>query len=122
MTKKQAKTGPLHRISSDDFIFAQEVLSIAALIGLPYEQTQRKAVIRLIPTVYVLREKMGFTFKQITALCNRCGFTLAESTIRVYYSQLLPLLQKECDVMMQEFSLLAAEKQLTQIDQYKLRE
>ncbi len=93
--------GPLRRVSPDVAHIAQQVLMLAA-IGGPDDQTQRKAFIKIIPSIYVARKRMGATFKEITVWCSRCGLNLSESTVRAYYSQLQPQLQQECDAMMEK--------------------
>lgn len=94
--------GPLRRFSAAESLAAREILTVVAAIGAFDDTTQRKAFIGLIPSIYVLRKQHRRTFKEITALCNRSGFVLSESTVRSYYSQFQPKLQKECDALLQE--------------------
>jgi len=81
---------PLNRISANDAFVAREVLATLAAIGEPPEQTQRRLFIKLIPIIYVMRKRFGYTFKQITKLCHTNGLKLTQSTIRVYSPNSLP--------------------------------
>jgi hypothetical protein len=106
MTMKRVKpTGPLRRLTSDDYFVIKRVLAITARIGIPNDQTQRKAFKKMVPTIFAVRKKTGATFQEITTLFNKCGFALKQSTVRSYYAQFLPLLQKECEAMVQELTL-----------------
>lgn len=105
---RQAK-GPLHRISAFQMDVLGDVLDIYALGFNPCEQTQRQAFRKLLPHVYVLRKLHQFTFKKITVALAQCGLKLSESTVRVYYSKMLPKYQAEC-----ELHLVEAEKSLAE--------
>lgn len=108
MTMKQTKSSrPARRLSSDDFVVARQTLSVTALTGTPHDLTQRKAFKTLVPTIYALKKMTPITFRQITDLCNQCGFKLTPSTARSYYTKFAPLMQKECEAMVHELSLAA---------------
>lgn len=94
--------GPLRRFSAAESLAASELLTVWAAIGVFDDTTQRKAFLSLVPSIYVLRKQRRRTFKEISALCHRAGFRLTESTVRSYYSQFQPKLQKECDALLRE--------------------
>lgn len=98
----------LHRIAGIDAIAARKVLLITFLAVEP-DQTQRHAFSSLLPEIYMLRNKDGYTFKKITKLLRDCGIKLAEPSVRVYYYQMLPSRKNECIVKMQEQALLWSE-------------
>jgi len=60
-----ARSGPLQRLASLDLAAAQHVLETAALLIVPDDLTQRRAFERLMPNLYVLRNK-GFTWGQMS--------------------------------------------------------
>ncbi len=94
--------GPLRRFSAEESLAASELLTVWAAIGVFDDTTQRKVFVTLVPSIYVLRKQRRRTFREITLLCNRAGFRLSESTVRSYYSQFQPKLQKECDALLRE--------------------
>ncbi|OIQ74780.1 hypothetical protein GALL_435630 [mine drainage metagenome] len=57
----------------------------------------------------MLRCKKGYTFNKITVLLRDCGIKLTESSVRVYYSQMLPAREEECIIKMEEQALLLEE-------------
>lgn len=86
---KQLKTRQpkrLHMVSADDFASAKNMLEMAILMLEAEEQTQRQTFGTMMPTMYRLRNVDGFTFQQITSLLGKCGFKLAQSSVRAYYS------------------------------------
>lgn len=100
--------GPLHRISSSDFAVAEEVLKTAALLIVPEDQKQRQAFEKLMPHLYVLRNK-GCSWPQLTKLLGECGFNLQPSTVRAYFSEMLATRMDVCQGRMNEqIALLAA--------------
>ncbi|WP_394475072.1 hypothetical protein [Ralstonia mannitolilytica] len=102
------RSGPLHRISSSDFAVAEEVLKTAALLIVPEDQKQRQAFEKLMPHLYVLRNK-GCSWPQLTKLLGECGFNLQPSTVRAYFSEMLATRMDVCQGRMNEqIALLAA--------------
>jgi hypothetical protein len=102
------RSGPLHRISSSDFAVAEEVLKTAALLIVPEDQKQRQAFEKLLPHLYVLRNK-GCSWTQLTKLLGECGFNLQPSTVRAYFSEMLAARMDVCQGRMNEqIALLAA--------------
>ena len=99
----------LCRVSGSDAIAAKEIFLLAFLIVEPEHQTQRRLFRSLLPTIYMLRNKDGYTFKQITSLLWDSGIKLAEPSVRVYYSQMLPCHEGECIIKMEEWALLREE-------------
>jgi hypothetical protein len=75
----------LHRISGVEAIAAKEIFQLAFLSLEPDDQTQRRLFSSLLPVIYMLRNKEGYTFKQITKLLRDCDIKLAEPSVRVYY-------------------------------------
>ncbi|HIH2745201.1 TPA: hypothetical protein ACYLN4_000879 [Burkholderia lata] len=102
------RSGPLHRISSSDFAVAEEVLKTAALLIAPEDQKQRQAFEKLMPHLYVLRNR-GYSWVQLTKLLSESGFNLQPSTVRSYFSELLAARMDVCQARMNEqIALLAA--------------
>ena len=108
---KMHTTRPRHlcRVSGSDAIAAKEIFLLAFLIVEPEHQTQRRLFRSLLPTIYMLRNKDGYTFKQITSLLWDSGLKLAESSVRAYYCKMLPGLKDECIIKMEEWALLRDE-------------
>lgn len=96
-----SRRGPLRRVSADDFASAEEVVKTAALLLVPDEQTQRQVFEKLMPHLYVLRNK-GCSFVQLTKLLNQCGVNLQPSTVRTYYSEMLADRLDICQARMNE--------------------
>lgn len=111
LNKKEwaARPAHLHRITDVEVRVAREVLQLAFYALEPSDLTQRQTFSKLMPTIYVLRNKQGYTFKQITSLLEQCGFKLTPSSVRVYYSEMLPDRQAECISKMAEEILILAE-------------
>ena len=109
--KKMIVTRPahLHRIKSAKFAAAQEVLLLSALTLGPDDRTQRQAFSTLMPDIYFLRTTQGYTFKKITTLLRECGFKLTESSVRVYYYELIPKRKKEYIKHAEEKELILSE-------------
>ena len=99
---------PRHKIPSTDYSFADGLLEAAALLMVPADQGQRAAFERLMPRLYILKEK-GFSIFQITELLNQSGFKLQPSTVRIYYNELLAKRMDQCQSLMSEQILLLAE-------------
>lgn len=100
--------GPLHRVAATDYSTAEEVLKTAALLIVPEDQTQRQAFEKLMPHLYVLRNR-GCSWAQLTRLLTECGFKLQPSTVRTYFSEMLAARMDVCQARMNEqISLLAA--------------
>lgn len=102
----------LHRLNGVDSLAIREVLLVTSIAVEPDDQTQRREFSSLLPTIYRLRNKNRFTFKQITSLLHASGIKLAESSVRVYYSQMIPLREEECIIEMEEWALV--EEQIMQ--------
>lgn len=83
-----SKRTKLHRVSAEDFVFSEETLKTAALLIVPDDLTQRASFAKLMPHLYVLRNK-GCSWAQLTTLINKTGFKLQPSTVRSYYSEML---------------------------------
>ena len=101
-------SGPRHKIPSTDYSFADGLLEAAALLMVPADQGQRAAFERLMPRLYILKEK-GFSILQITELLNQSGFKLQPATVRIYYNELLAKRMDQCQSLMSEQILLLAE-------------
>lgn len=100
--------GPWHRISAPDFSTAEEVLKAAAVLMVPEDQTQRQALEKLMPTLYVLKN-IGFSFPQLAGLLSQCGFNLQPSSVRDYFREMLATRMDICQERMNEQMLLMAE-------------
>ena len=107
MTTKKPR-GPWHRVSAPDFSTAEEVLKAAALLIVPEDQTQRQALEKLMPHLYVLKN-IGFSFAQIAGLLGQCGFNLQPSGVRDYFREMLATRMDLCQERMNEQMLLMAE-------------
>lgn len=102
------RTGPLQRVAAADFSTAEEVLKSAALLIVPDDQTQRQAVDKLMPHLYVLRNK-GCSWAQLAKLLGECGINLQPSTVRIYYTEMLATRMDICQQRMNEqIALMAA--------------
>lgn len=93
--------GSLHRVAASDFSTAEEVLKTAALLIVPEDQTQRQAFERLMPHLYVLRNR-GCSWAQLAKLLAECGFKLQPSTVRTYFSEMLADRMNVCQARMNE--------------------
>lgn len=93
------KRKKLQRVAADDFSFCEEALKTAELLIVPDDQTQRAAFEKLMPHLYVLRNK-GCSWPQLTALLNKSGFKLQPSTVRSYYSEMLLKSMNLCQARM----------------------
>lgn len=103
-----ARTGPLQRLTAASFATAEEVLKTAALLVVPDDQTQRQAFEKLLPHLYVLRNK-GCSWAQLTKLLAECGFKLQPSTVRSYFSEMLADRMDICQARMNEqIAIMAA--------------
>ena len=106
--KQGAKPGPRMRMGGVDFSTAEEVLKAAALLIVPEDQSQRQAFEKLMPQLYVLRNK-GCSIQQLTALLTECGFKLQPSTVRDYFREALARQMNVCQERMNEQIVLLAE-------------
>lgn len=93
------KRRKLQRVGAEDFSFCEEALKTAELLIVPDDQTQRAAFERLMPHLYVLRNK-GCSWPQLTTLLNKSGFKLQPSTVRSYYSEMLLKSMNLCQARM----------------------
>lgn len=101
-------TRALQRVAASDFSVAEEVLKTAALLIVPEDQTQRQAFEKLMPHLYVLRNK-GCSWPQLAKLLGECGFNLQPSTVRSYFSEMLAARMDVCQARMNEqIALMAA--------------
>lgn len=89
------KARKLHRLTPTDAATIERALLLQALIGYR-ETTQRNEISKVLPDLYVLREAQGMTFKQLSSLLRKIGLKLSESSLRVYYCQMLPDRLAEC--------------------------
>lgn len=102
------RRGPLQRVGAEDFTVAEEMLRTAAFLVVPEDQTQRMAFEKLMPHLYVLRNK-GCSWAQLTKLLSQCGFKLQPSSVRQYYSEMLAERMDICQARMNEqIAILAA--------------
>jgi hypothetical protein len=91
-----------------DFATAEEVLKTAALVVVPEDQTQRQAFEKLMPHLYVLRNK-GCSWAQLAKLLAECGFKLQPSTVRSYFTEMLAGRLDVCQTRMNEqIAIMAA--------------
>jgi len=108
-----ARSGPLQRLASLDLAAAQHVLETAALLIVPDDLTQRRAFERLMPNLYVLRNK-GFTWGQMSKLLAECKLNLQPSTVRTYYNEMLAERMDICQARMNEqIAIMAAVRKET---------
>jgi len=105
---QQRKGGPIKRIADVDFSTAEAVLKAAMTLIVPDELSQRQAFKRLVPYLYVLRNK-GCSWSQLTQLVNDCGFDLQPASVRTYYGEMLSERQDQCQERMNDQILLLAE-------------
>ena len=95
-SKVKKSRGKLQRISADQLSVGRELLLQIALRMKPNDQTQRRIFSSYLPEIYFLNEKVGCTFKSITKYLKEIGLNLTESSVRVYYSEMLPNRIQEC--------------------------
>lgn len=88
--------GKLQRVSGDQILFAQEFLLQVFLRVEPDHQTQSRTFSRILPVIYYLKVHEGCTLKSITKYLNEIGIALSYSSVRVYYSKMLPKHMQEC--------------------------
>lgn len=102
--KKVKATRPahLHRITAEEVITARKLILLACLGLEPNDRTQRQVFSSFMPDIYILRNKEGYTFKQVTSFLHECGLKLKESSVRVYYTQMFPAREEECIRIMNE--------------------
>lgn len=100
--------GVRRKVPATDFASAEAILQAAALLIVPDDQTQRQAFERLMPQLYVLKNK-GCSFLQIADLLAQVGFKLQPSAVRVYYNEILAARMEMCQSRMNEQILLLAE-------------
>jgi hypothetical protein len=103
-----ARSGPLQRVDALNFTTAEEVLKTAALLVVPEDQTQRQAFEKLMPHLYVLRNR-GCSWAQLAKLLGECGFKLQPSTVRSYFTEMLASRLDVCQARMNEqIAIMAA--------------
>lgn len=109
--------GPRPRVASDAFASAEEFLKAAAFIVVPEDQSQRKAFEKLMPHLYVLRDK-GCSFAQLAGLLTKCGLNLQPSTVRRYFEEMLAARMDVCQKQLKEQMALLSEvrKETKQLD------
>lgn len=95
-SKVKKSRGKLQRISGVQLSVGRELLFQFSLRVTPNNQTQRRIFSRYLPDIYFLKEKTGCTFKSITKYLKDIGLNLSESSVRVYYSEMLPMRLQEC--------------------------
>jgi hypothetical protein len=72
------------------------------IIGAAKDLTQRKALEKLIPNLFVMR-KLNFSWDQITELLNgKCGFKLRTGTVRTYFSEMAKKQEYLCQAAMKK--------------------
>src|SRR5450830_387602 len=98
----------LKRVADVDFAAAEEVFKAAAYLIVPDDQTQHQAFLKLMPYLYVLKNK-GCSFGQLTTLLTSCNFNLQPSTVKDYYNGALATRMDICQERMNEQILLLAE-------------
>ena len=91
----------LKRVTATDMTAVEEVLKVAMYSIVPDDQTQRQAFEKLMPYVYVLRNK-GCSWSQLANLLSKCGFELQPSTVRSYFSEMLATRMEMCKERMNE--------------------
>lgn len=96
-----SKRKKLQRVGAEDFSFCEEALKTAEILIVPEDQTQRAAFEKLMPHLYVLRNK-GCSWSQLTTLLNKSGFKLQPSTVRSYYSEMLLKSMNQCQARMNQ--------------------
>jgi hypothetical protein len=106
--KQKTPRGPLQRLPGEDISTVDAVFKAAMLLLVPEDQTQRKAFERLMPYLYVLRNK-GCSWPQLTKLLGDCKIHLQPSTVRAYYSEMIGTRMDICQNQMSEQILLLAE-------------
>jgi hypothetical protein len=90
------------------------VLKTAELLIVPEGQSQRRAFEKLMPHLYVLRQK-GYSFPQLAKLLGDVGIKLQPSTVRAYYHEMLAERMDICQARMNEqIALMAAIRAETQ--------
>lgn len=102
------KPAKLKRVTNVDFSEAEEIFKVAAYLTVPEDQTQHQAFLKLMPHLYVLRNK-GCSFVQLTTLLTKCNFNLQPSTVKDYYNNALANQMDICQERMNEQILLLAE-------------
>lgn len=94
--KVKQTRGKLHRVSADQSSIGHELLLQIALLIEPNDQTQRRIFSNYLPEIYFLKKKKGYTFKFITKCLKEIGLNLSASSVRAYYSEMLPKRIQEC--------------------------
>jgi len=108
MSEVSARRASPIRVAAVDFSIAEEVLRTAGLLIVPEDQSQRKAFEKLMPHLYVLRNK-GCSWAQLAKLLGECGFKLQPSTVRTYFGELLAERMDICQARMNEqIAIMAA--------------
>lgn len=107
------RRGKLHRINAQDAATMRDMLIVYALTEVQ-EQTQHQFISKHLPDLYILKNLDGWTFKEISNLLRMRGIKLSESSLRVYYCQLLTGRESECmEKMMEMEPVIAAIKNET---------
>lgn len=79
---------PRHRISAIDLAAGEAFLDIVSLLIVPDDQSQRQAFEKLMPQIYLIRNK-GYSYTQIANTLAEIGFKIKPSTVRNYYQEIL---------------------------------
>ena len=95
-------------MASKDFASAEEFLKAAAYLVVPEDQTQRQAFEKLMPHLFVLRNK-GCSFVQLAGLLTQCGLNLQPSGVRRYFEEMLVDRMDACQAQMNEQIKVLAE-------------
>lgn len=107
MSAQRQKRGKLHRINAQDAATLRDTLIVYALAEVQ-EQTQRQFISKHLPSLYILRNHHDWTFKQISNTLKMMGVKLSESSLRVYYCQLLVGRESECIAKLKEMEPVIA--------------
>jgi hypothetical protein len=91
-----------------DIDASEAILKAAMALVVPDDLSRRKKFERLMPYIYVLRNK-GCSWSQLTSLLIEAGLDLQMSTVKSYYFEMLEGKQDLCQQKMNEQLLLLAE-------------
>ena len=96
------------RVSETDYSSLEELFKAAALLLVPDNQSQHQTFLRLMPYIYVVRNR-GCSFVQIANLLAQCNLSLQPSTVKDYYNNALASRMDICQQRMNEQILLLAD-------------
>lgn len=108
MNSEKKQSTKIKKLVSFDAENAENFLRAASLLVAPDDLTQRKTFNRLMPHLYVLRNK-GCSWNQLATLLTQIGLNLQISTIKGYYSEILAEKQDICQARMNEQIVLLAQ-------------